>query len=67
MWRARRGPGRGVGAGDGGAHGAVADLCGAGDLAVGQSEPRRAGHGLLVVGVGVALSLGGALDAAQDL
>ena len=49
-----------VAAGEDRADGAVRDLGGGGDLAVGESEPAGAADGLLVLGVGVALALGGA-------
>ena len=57
----------GVTAGEDGAHGAVRDFGCGGDLAVGEAEARGAVDGLVVVDVGFALALGGALDAAEDV
>ena len=49
-----------VGAGEDRADGPVSDVCGGGDLAVGETEPRGSKDLLLVFGLGFALALSGA-------
>ena len=68
LFRGRRSFGRlRFGAGEDGADGAVGDVGGGGDVAVGESESRGAFDGLVVVGVGFAFAFGGALDFAEDV